>query len=313
MQPENRSRTRLLITILSLAIVALVAINALALASVAVSPPRCDSCHTAESASLEKRDHASVSCESCHVPQSADGRVRFAVDTVYGMYLPLREFSGREVSGVSNETCAKCHKAVNDGVVGTALRINHATCSVESSCTDCHSRTAHGDDVEWQRTYDMFECLSCHMRTAAKIDCNTCHTDRSPKERILSGTFAVSHSANWRQTHGMGDALACGACHTSEKCGKCHGVGVPHPASFRTVHGRVASSKDAKCQSCHSEDFCSDCHGVQMPHPPSFKPQHSAIVKKDGRASCDKCHAKSDCTTCHEMHVHPGGARESQR
>ena len=189
--------------------------------------------------------------------------------------------------------------------------MNHATCTEGMTCTDCHSRVAHGDDVDWPREYDMFACVSCHMTEAISVECDLCHVPRTSDERIRTGSFALTHSAGWRQTHGMGDSLACAACHPADKCFDCHGPGVPHEAAFTVNHGEYATLEGAQCTTCHSEDFCSDCHGLEMPHPKTFTPEHSALVEASGREDCDNCHDEWGCADCHTLRVPPGNADHS--
>lgn len=290
------------------AVVALV--NLAAVAVVAVAPGRCVSCHQSSAETLElSTAHAAVACLDCHGGVNAPDAVDFAGRQVYGMYLRLPG-TDRPRTAVSDASCVACHDVSGAPSDQGAIRMNHATCSVGRSCTDCHSRTAHGDSVKWSRDYDMFDCVSCHMAQAKSVECDLCHTERSREQRVRTGSFALTHAENWRKTHGMGDSLICAACHTAAKCVGCHGAGVPHTAAFATTHGKSAVQKGAQCTSCHNRRFCDDCHGLEMPHPPGFVPGHSSLVKSKGRTNCDNCHVASDCTTCHVKHIHPGNAKQ---
>ena len=285
---------------------AVVLVNVVAITAVTLLPGRCVSCHDS---SLEVREtHATVQCLDCHGGSTVVERVDFAGRQVYGMYLKMPVIDDRSAAAVSDVACVSCH-AAQGGPSETAIRIDHVTCAVDRSCTDCHSRVAHGDSVSWPREYDMFDCVACHMEQATSVECDLCHTQRSREERVRTGTFALTHAASWRDTHGMGDPLACAACHPSDKCIDCHGPGVPHQAAFARSHGEYAVEKGAQCTSCHTQRFCDDCHGLEMPHPADFAPAHSTLVEEQGRETCETCHAPSDCTTCHVKHVHPGNAR----
>lgn len=278
---------------------------------VAAVPESCLSCHGTDKQPLEVRPgHADVECRSCHGGTTAVERVDFAGRQIWGMYLGL-PLEDRTTATVNDLSCTSCHETSADSPEGAAIRINHVTCTVDRTCTDCHSRVAHGDSVSWPREYDMFDCVPCHLSSAKSVECDLCHAQRSPEERVRTGTFALTHGSEWRTTHGMGDSLACAACHTAEKCVSCHGAGVPHTAAFAVNHSKYAVQENAQCSSCHAQKFCDDCHGIEMPHPAGFTPQHSAIVKAEGQATCERCHAPSDCVECHVKHVHPGNARKS--
>ncbi len=290
-------------------LLAFVALNVIAIGAVSVAPERCSSCHLQEPDPIEVREaHAFVRCNDCHGGLTTIAQVDFAARQVYGMYLGLPVLNGRTTAAISDSACLSCHELSSTPSSTSAIRINHVACVGDLSCTDCHSRIAHGDDVQWPRSYDMFECVSCHMTRSVSVECDLCHTARTPQERIRTGSFALTHAENWRQAHGMGDSLACAACHSEDKCVQCHGSGVPHTAAFAVNHSEFAVLDTAQCTTCHTPQFCSDCHGLEMPHPETFASEHAALVEADGRVACDNCHADSDCTTCHILHIHPGNA-----
>lgn len=154
----------------------------------------------------------------------------------------------------------------------------------------------------------MESCLRCHGQQGGVVECDTCHQGRRAEERLVSGSWAVTHGPQWQKTHGMGDMYTCAACHARGSCDKCHGVGLPHDSKLRVEHPALARDSRAKCASCHQPAFCSGCHGVQMPHPADFKQQHGSIAVQRGREVCQSCHVQTDCDRCHIMHIHPGGA-----
>ncbi len=289
----------------------IVLLNIGAVTVVAVTPERCVECHASTGAErLEVREgHADSACLDCHGGTSTVDTVLFAGRQVYGMHLRLPMPEGRSAAAVSDASCVTCHDVASAVSDRGAIRVDHASCAADRRCTDCHSRVAHGDSVSWPRSYDMFDCVPCHMSQAESVQCDYCHTERSRAERVSTGTFALTHSANWREMHGMGDSLACGACHTADKCVSCHGAGVPHTPAFASGHSDVAVQPDAACDSCHVPAFCSDCHGMPMPHPDGFARGHSSLVKAEGDEECQRCHAPADCVTCHVKHVHPGNAK----
>lgn len=288
-------------------------LNAGAVTVVALAPERCTDCHSTrgEDALEVRESHAGSACLDCHGGTSAVDTALFAARQVYGMYLPVPTPGARVVARVDDAACVTCHDVAGAVSEIGALRIDHASCTAGDRCTDCHSRVAHGDSVSWPRSYDMFDCVSCHMSQAQSVQCDFCHTERSREERVRTGTFALTHSANWEKAHGMGDPLACGACHQADKCSSCHGAGVPHTQSFASNHSESAVLADAQCASCHLQSFCDDCHGLVMPHPEGFTAAHSDVVEVEGQLACERCHAPSDCSNCHIMHVHPGNARKT--
>ncbi|MRR12541.1 hypothetical protein EG835_08775 [bacterium] len=153
----------------------------------------------------------------------------------------------------------------------------------------------------------MGSCVDCHTSVGAPITCEACHTEGYERDDLLRGPFRVTHGANWKQTHGMGDLRQCVLCHQQTDCASCHGTGVPHARDFGTTHGTVSQSAEADCSSCHEPLFCTDCHGIEMPHDPLFLPEHSDIATNAEDPSCMRCHTVEDCARCHAQHVHPGG------
>ena len=270
----------------------------------------CESCHSQVSATCAKGTHSAVACVRCHVPSSPAQKFRFGVRVVTGMRLGLVDVGSGDVLDIPNQRCESCHTMTGDkvGVVGRAVRINHAACVPGQRCTKCHGTVVHGADQQNVSGTDMFECLVCHISVGQTVECDGCHQGRLARDRIQTGTFAVTHGKNWKRDHGIGSVVACAACHDQSKCFKCHGVGVPHATDFMRNHGEFAQSIAQRCATCHRPLFCDSCHGVEMPHPDNFKQVHAAVVKRQGEKACKKCHADSDCVTCHTMHVHPGGA-----
>lgn len=274
-----------------------------------VALPGCESCHDRDGfrAATAASAHAKADCRSCHVPAGLVDRVAFTLRQPLHMFVPVTGGAVRDAAAVPDSRCVPCHTALKTGAsASNGLRIAHASCAVGAACTDCHSATAHGAATLWLRAYDMDRCLVCHV-TSAQTDCDLCHEGRSSAERVRSGTFAVTHGAQWRKTHGMGNPATCVVCHQRDACVGCHGPGLPHDARFVAVHAGYATSKDAKCSGCHERAFCDDCHGTPMPHPATFTSVHAKAAAAKP-ASCRRCHDESDCTTCHVKHIHPGGA-----
>lgn len=292
----------------------LLAIALVALASTAGSSPQaCTSCHGVAADGLAETAHADVACYQCHAP-SVTTKVSFKANEIFDMY-PSQLLGGSpgDQPGVRSGAsgCRSCHEDVltaEEPITARGLRIRHDTCVPSSaSCDTCHSTAAHGTAVRVAQGPSMGECVECHTDKGTTVECSSCHVEGYERNDLLAGPFSVTHGANWKQTHGLGDLRQCVLCHQQTDCGSCHGTAVPHPSDFGTTHGEASAQPTAKCQSCHRETFCSDCHGIEMPHPTGFLPQHSSLVDSVEEPDCMRCHTKEDCQRCHAQHVHPGG------
>jgi len=269
----------------------------------------CASCHDlgAFRAQTQASPHASVDCRRCHMAPGALGQVAFALQRPLHVYVAQARTTDRDAAGVPDARCRECHSKEIQGVItSNGIRLNHTSCSVGASCSDCHSSIAHGSATLWVRSYDMDVCLECHLKSG-KVQCNLCHEGRDTAARVKFGAFAVTHGPKWKTTHAMGDTTTCTVCHQARDCVECHGVGVPHEANFVEAHSLYADQADERCGSCHEDTFCTGCHGMQMPHPAGFTRRHTSLAASQPD-QCKRCHEDSDCTNCHVMHVHPGGA-----
>lgn len=279
----------------------------IAIAVSATFLPGCAGCHLVDTfadATLAS-PHAAVGCAECHGGETIESRFSFGVAQVNGMYLDIGDVDPT-LASVADASCIACHDGQIEQVVESAgLRILHAECATTRTCVTCHSPTAHGEALAWPRSATMDMCFDCHGTDVAPDACDLCHSARLPKDRVQTGTFAVTHGPNYLETHGMGNMRTCSACHESGKCERCHGAGLPHGSGFMNKHATFAQDASADCTGCHESGFCMDCHGMEMPHPASFTPQHASIVEADGDTLCNRCHGGTDCSECHEKHVHP--------
>jgi len=234
----------------------------------------------------------------------------FAGRQVFGMFPAA--VMGRGVQGpgtrIARERCLDCHNDVLERVVDAkGTRIRHGECAKDAACDTCHGTAAHGSATRWVRQPVMDDCVRCHLSRKASVACDACHTEKSSAQRLAAGPWQVTHGANWRKTHGMGDITVCSVCHPQSKCVTCHGTPLPHAEDFGRTHGASATSPEQKCDGCHDRKvFCTGCHGIEMPHPATFLAGHSKIAKSRQDKSCLKCHYQDDCDGCHEKHTHPG-------
>lgn len=279
---------------------------------VSSQPAVCGSCHGAQSRALAESPHSGVACYSCHLHAGAWSLIEAKATEVFAMY--PASLLGREVAGagvrVPRASCAGCHADLDYRSPAGMMRIEHSSCAPPPvKCDSCHSETAHPGAIRWRRAPDMDACTGCHVTSEAPVECDACHVGELPSG-LGGGTLAVTHGANWRQTHGMADLRACSICHEDRHCVKCHGTRLPHPASFLNGHGRESLEPGAQCDSCHrGGQVCDACHGLPMPHPPDIRPAHTTLARSWTDPHCLKCHRDVDCLNCHVGHAHPGSTQ----
>lgn len=276
------------------------------------SPAVCGSCHAMRPFVEAQKSgaHAKVSCYACHVSDGIWGIPAEKARELFRMYpaalLGVSTPSGPAVA-LSRDRCLSCHEDVLHRVISrNGLRVNHVACATGTTCDDCHSAVPHAAASRWIRQPDMRSCISCHRTSGAAVACDTCHQGRQQGQRLTSGSWAITHGPQWRQTHGMGDLRYCDACHTRAYCATCHETPLPHAQGFYLDHGTEAMKPVAKCTQCHESSFCDGCHKTQMPHPAGFLSIHNAVAHGVNDPVCAKCHNERDCERCHVAHTHPG-------
>lgn len=281
----------------------------LAMLAVTSRPSVCASCHAMRpyADALRATAHRDLPCYGCHLAAGAWSWPEFKAHELFVMY-PGALRGGKPAGAgtrAAGHRCLGCHEAVLARTVsGPALRISHKDCAPDR-CDGCHAASAHGGATRWTRQPVMEDCLRCHA-TRGSVKCDTCHTLRSRASRLRSSAWRVTHGPQWRTQHGMGDIVLCAICHADSECARCHGIPVPHPASFGPSHGEYSVSPSAKCLQCHSKAaFCDDCHGVAMPHPAGFTRTHATVAASQTDKRCALCHILADCAACHATHKHP--------
>jgi len=301
------------IAVLGLLVVTVLLGSCAAVVVASTALPGCESCHFDQPGfeqATRATPHGQVACVECHVQtDSVVARTKFGFYETFGMVVPILDTTTSDVAAIDDARCLACHSEVSTGISESrGIRINHSACAVESPCVDCHSEVGHGGATSWPRVVSMNDCVDCHKRTQAPLECASCHVGKGDSAAVTKPEFAVTHGPNWQETHGMGQMSACSVCHQEDKCAACHGPGVPHSANFVNDHPASSTLPGAKCNECHQKQFCDDCHGTEMPHPAAFASQHPQIVDQDGERPCMRCHAQSDCDDCHTRHIHPGGS-----
>jgi hypothetical protein len=123
----------------------------------------------------------------------------------------------------------------------------------------------------------------------------------------------------------------CATCHTEQFCTNCHGMDMPHPASFlkpasagaEDGHPAVSAEKAEKCVQCHGENekthFCDSCHHGEeaggweyAKDVPWTQKQHPQAVAAGGVDACtEQCHETKFCADCHTKNrVFPASHRQ---
>lgn len=211
-------------------------------------------------------------------------------------------------ASIDERRCVSCHAQALAGVVRAhGIAVRHSDFAA-TRCAYCHGGVGHLVSNRAYKHPEMDDCLTCHKASPMNVaSCDLCHIDGSdPAVRVAKSAWRVTHGAGWEKTHGLGDLATCAACHTRDKCAKCHGVQMPHPENWKAVHGTgVDASRRTKCHECHAQSWCEACHGgVPMPHPQGFIKTHYDDVEKHGYETCLKCHLLTDCEACHVAGAH---------
>ena len=164
---------------------------------------------------------------------------------------------------VATDKCAACHPQ------GFVLRpIDHTADFV------AHTHKAAANKSSQQ-------CAMCH----ASSFCGDCHQGKPatpggpPRRRVIPadhrlGTFKTTHGKNYLAQRG-----ACGSCHESASCERCHSTPMPHPVDWTTTHALSKGLDSTECNVCHTDrKQCQDCH-------------HNGMRGRDLVAkNCVRCH-----------------------
>ncbi len=276
----------------------------LAADQLATAPSTCLRCHeTAPSVVTHRQsNHAEVDCMSCHGGGGVTGAIATRVRAAGNVVAHVVHTRPGLSTSVANTECLGCHQEVTAGARELrGIRVRHADfIDLGTRCLDCHGAVGHSAKPGFVRRPTMDTCLSCHDGATASTECQTCHTkDIAVAQDIPEG---------YPKVHLAGDR-SCGGCHTLERCTACHGLEMPHPATFDQPeqHASLAAfdKKDKFCFRCHKPDECLRCHQAFAAHGPDWKQQHGLAGRAWGEG-CKSCHSKSTaknyCDLCHKKH-----------
>lgn len=268
----------------------------------ATAPSTCVRCHeTAPSVVTHAQsDHAMIDCMACHGGSGVSGPVATRVHAAGNLVAHVVRARPGLAMNVSNTECRGCHEEVTTGVrESRGIRVRHSDfVAVGARCLDCHGSVGHAAKPGRARRPTMDTCLSCHDNITASTECTTCHTaDIAVAESIPEGYPKVHLSQD----------RPCGGCHTLELCTACHGLEMPHPATFALPeqHAPLAAfdKKEKLCFRCHKPDECLRCHQAFAAHGPDWKQTHGFGGRAAGDG-CKNCHnesaAKNYCDLCHK-------------
>jgi len=224
-------------------------------------------------------------------------------------------------------TCTTCHNRVahqETGELTLAGNSKHADFSQMEGCFRCHSQEAGGEapgtcsachTEEFELVpeshaaagfYTPFGDSSGHAKLARE-DKQRLAEVAAEEQAASAVTPAAAHAeeggGELPSIHGVS---YCGQCHAQAFCDGCHGLQIPHQASFTKDHSAAATQAPASCGKCHADskrasqgtEFCSDCHHQAGDAGKPWFPQHPALANKDAKA-CLKCHTSMYCETCH--------------
>jgi nitrate/TMAO reductase-like tetraheme cytochrome c subunit len=281
---------------------------------------------------------AGVGCQQCHTKPGVFYYVVRNLQGLSNVLTHVTGTYERPITAyVGADTCTKCHpneELEQDHVVGN-IRVNHGGLREAGyQCLTCHANISHpGTQIEVARMSQnvMAICSRCHDGVTLPEDCDTCHLGavpggHDPVEMKLKITPAdcggchedeascrrchnglqIPHPSTWeRREHGPvvneRSEKVCVKCHTRDEptfCDDCHGLEIPHAASFATDHSGEADAQRDLCDNCHGKDGCIACHGLSMPHPAGFLGTHASTARSSPSV-CSRCHSQAYCDGCH--------------
>jgi hypothetical protein len=209
-------------------------------------------------------------------------------------------------STIPDDLCLRCHDLARTVTLRSDLLIKHNEhAKRNNSCVSCHLWTAHPVPEVERPLLLMERCFNCHgnpKTPTASPACGTCHP------ASFSGRPASHTTGSWQTHHGkaaLANKQPCAMCHQPSFCTNCHGLEMPHPATWvkgTPGHSTVGAKDPQLCAKCHTQkpDLCSMCH--HQDYSAALGPwisQHPAMVTKRGTAFCMQCHGPVYCYDCH--------------
>jgi hypothetical protein len=271
--------------------------------------PACGNCHQIKSSvdSWKQSVHASVSCYGCHAQPGPLGASAATIAGLTRVALTPRVARADTLAysvAVQSSGCLHCHGKIRSGVQDKTVRMRHSdVIAAGISCLRCHPNVGH---VSIDRTgarqqpvtrSTMSICLTCHDGVKAPSQCDECHGGH-PLDQAAGRGYSFGQLAT---------PLRCVGCHTkatSQKCLACHGIELPHPATFMRTHAGRSFRDPGLCARCHAEAAAAvscGCHNDQNLHGTytDWFPRHGPQAAQVGRYGCN-CHGLDFCAKCHD-------------
>ncbi|KAF0208875.1 MAG: putative cytochrome c-type [Actinobacteria bacterium] len=274
---------------------------------------QCTQCHTSNRVITPGAgiiiDHAvheenEVSCTVCHnrAGHNESGDWNPKLSNPNG-----GEKSVKHANFMSMTACFRCHTLTNKAPKGGI--------KAPGTCSACHPANFKLKPANHEAK-DFYP--KGHARlAAAKVDRATgkpVQTTDAASEATGAAEGAAEGTATETAVEGEGlNLLAvsaidyCSTCHVVDTfCSGCHGLEMPHPASFAKNHGADGKAKPKVCANCHAKskgstgtEFCNACHHKQGDPNKPWIPQHFVAVRETGAQACFECHAPTSCAKCH--------------
>ena len=124
-------------------------------------------------------------------------------------------------------------------------------------CTECHIEAGHAPGSP---RVQMTRCIRCHDGQTASAACPLCH--RADTNRISYAADRTDATDRDFPKAQLPSISNCAGCHTEPACDACHGLPMPHPASFsRWEHAQAGPfGSSPLCLRCHVGKDCERCH-----------------------------------------------------
>ena len=280
---------------------------------------------------------AGVVCQDCHTkPGVFNYFIRNLQGATHVVNYISDTYQKPVTSYVGANNCVQCHpkEQIERDIVVGQIRVNHTGLREAGyQCLTCHANISHpGTQLEVARMpqdHIMSVCAKCHDGKQLPDDCELCHVNGLPsgyqkvpmtvqvKPQQCTGChqkkdcsschngLPMPHPDSFFKGHGTivldRGTNICAGCHTKQDpkfCIDCHGLQMPHPASWISQHDNVAAKDPKVCVKCHGTGSCMKCHGLQMPHPAGWQATHPSVARQSP-GLCTKCHSPSFCTSCH--------------
>lgn len=165
---------------------------------------------------------------------------------------------------VAGDSCAKCHPKQFK-----LVPVNHT----KKFFAGAHKQKANTDPAYCAMCHKSQVCVECHQGRGKSANAS--------KKAVVP---ADHRKADWKVKHGplyLARKGACGSCHDSASCQRCHKTVMPHPTGWIEKHTPDAGVTTADCNVCHTDrSTCQKCH-------------HQKVAKAELVAS--------NCTPCHDQ------------